>query len=180
MSESQIITEREEWRTVSGSGGALQVSSLGRAMRMFRSGQTGRRGKVGPFTPLPPKNSIWVQGRVLMDVSRLVLETFVGPCPDGMECCHQDDDRSNNRLGNLRWDTHANNVRDGYRNGAPRKRMHGVQTGHAKLTDGKVVLARLLRTSWPKTFTHESLATLLGITRAAMSRALTRKTWRHV
>ena len=38
-------------------------------------------------------------------VHRLVLITFVGPCPEGMECCHKDDNPLNNRLENLRWDT---------------------------------------------------------------------------
>jgi len=36
-------------------------------------------------------------------VYQLILETFVGPCPDGMECIREDDDVSNNRLSNLRW-----------------------------------------------------------------------------
>lgn len=34
-------------------------------------------------------------------VHRLVLETFVGPCPDGLECCHKDGNKSNNDLSNL-------------------------------------------------------------------------------
>jgi hypothetical protein len=44
-------------------------------------------------------------------VHRLVLEAFVGPCPDGMECLHSPDaTRTNNRLDNLRWGTHQDNV----------------------------------------------------------------------
>jgi hypothetical protein len=55
-------------------------------------------------------------------VHRLVLEMFVGPCPEGMECCHAPDKtRSNNRLENLRWDTHLENMRDRKRYGRPRK-----------------------------------------------------------
>jgi len=45
-------------------------------------------------------------------VHRLVLEAFVGPCPDDMEGCHKDGDPSNNYLGNLRWDTSSNNTYD--------------------------------------------------------------------
>jgi len=41
----------------------------------------------------------------------LVLLAFVGPKPDGMEGCHTDGDSMNNRLENLRWDTHTNNMR---------------------------------------------------------------------
>ena len=45
-------------------------------------------------------------------IARLVLEAFVGPCPDGMEACHTDGNASNNCIGNLRWDTHYNNNQD--------------------------------------------------------------------
>ncbi len=53
-------------------------------------------------------------------VHQLVLETFVGPRPEGMEACHYpDDDKSNNRLENLRWDTHGENAKDKYRGRPP-------------------------------------------------------------
>lgn len=42
-------------------------------------------------------------------VHRLVLEAFVGACPEGMECCHGDSNRAKNALSNLRWDTHQAN-----------------------------------------------------------------------
>ena len=34
-------------------------------------------------------------------IHRLVLLAFVGPCPEGMQCAHDDGDRGNNRLSNL-------------------------------------------------------------------------------
>jgi len=45
-------------------------------------------------------------------VHRLVLEAFIGPAPEGTEGCHNNGDPTDNRLANLRWDTHAENVRD--------------------------------------------------------------------
>ena len=50
-------------------------------------------------------------------VHHLVLEAFVGPRPIGMECCHLDDDPTNNYLSNLRWDTRSANSFDAVRNG---------------------------------------------------------------
>lgn len=44
-------------------------------------------------------------------VHRLVLETFVGECPEGFECDHIDRNRSNNMLENLRWITVFDNRR---------------------------------------------------------------------
>jgi hypothetical protein len=52
-------------------------------------------------------------------VHTLVLEAFVGPAPDRMECCHNDGNPANNRLENLRWDTRSSNVLDDY--------LHGVR-----------------------------------------------------
>jgi hypothetical protein len=50
-------------------------------------------------------------------VHRLVLEAFVGPCPEGQEGLHWDDDPLNNRLTNLRWGTSSENKHDSVRNG---------------------------------------------------------------
>lgn len=65
-------------------------------------------------------------------VYRLVLEAFVGPCPEGMEGCHNDGDASNDRLSNLRWDTKSENQRDLVRHGTHRqaRKTHCPQ-GHA-------------------------------------------------
>ncbi len=53
------------------------------------------------------------KGKVEMKlVHRLVLETFVGPCPDKQECCHNNGNSLDNRISNLRWDTRKANVKD--------------------------------------------------------------------
>lgn len=45
-------------------------------------------------------------------VHRLVLEAFVGSCPENMECDHIDRNRTNNHLTNLRWVTRSENNRN--------------------------------------------------------------------
>lgn len=47
----------------------------------------------------------------------LVMEAFVGPCPEGMEVDHLDSDRANSRLDNLEYVTHKENVRRASING---------------------------------------------------------------
>jgi len=44
-------------------------------------------------------------------VHTLVLETWVGPRPEGMVCCHKDGDRGNNCIWNLEWNTPIHNER---------------------------------------------------------------------
>jgi hypothetical protein len=55
--------------------------------------------------------------RRLTVVHILMLETFIGPRPNGMWGCHRDDDPVNNCLENLYWGTPSENVFDKVRNG---------------------------------------------------------------
>lgn len=58
----------------------------------------------------------------------LILEAFVGPRPAGMQGCHKDNDKSNNTLENLRWDTPVGNTGD-------RQSYQGQANPNATLTD---------------------------------------------
>lgn len=51
-------------------------------------------------------------------IHRLVWEAWEGAIPKGMQVCHNDGDRSNNALDNLRLDTQKGNEAD--------KRKHGT------------------------------------------------------
>ena len=42
---------------------------------------------------------------------RIVLEAFVGPCPEGLEGAHLDGNPRNNRVDNLSWATKKENMR---------------------------------------------------------------------
>lgn len=53
----------------------------------------------------------------LHSVHRLVLSAHVGTCPDGMEACHNNGIKTDNRVENLRWDTHSENILDSVRHG---------------------------------------------------------------
>jgi hypothetical protein len=116
----------ERWLPVVGHRGLYDVSDRGRVRsldkRVFHgySGSLVRRGRV-----LAQKIDIdggrcrvrlRKDGSVKMhSVHRLVLEAFVGPCPDGMEGCHGN--FRNNALSNLRWDTKSANQFDSVRHG---------------------------------------------------------------
>ena len=49
-------------------------------------------------------------------VHSLVMLAFVGPRPANKMVCHRDDNPANNHLENLRYDTHAGNHKDLFRN----------------------------------------------------------------
>lgn len=67
-------------------------------------------------------------GRRDVSIHVLVLETFIGPRPKGMQGCHNNGNHKDNRLSNLRWDTASGNQKDrkdvggNCRRGHPRSR----------------------------------------------------------
>jgi len=64
-------------------------------------------------------------------IHSLVAEAFIGPRPDGMEVCHFDDDPTNNRVENLRYDTRRANHLDRVRNGKnPLANRTACSAGH--------------------------------------------------
>lgn len=67
----------------------------------------------------------------------LILTAFRGPCPEGMECCHHDGNKLNNRLDNIRWDTPKANAADTIRLGR-QPNLRGSRNGRALLDEPKV------------------------------------------
>lgn len=105
------------WRDVVGYEGLYQVSDRGEVRRLERI--VPHLGGWRTITPrlLKPRPTPEGYARVkLRDrlhlVHRLVLEAFVGPCPEGMEACHGDRGPTDQRIQNLRWDTHCGNMKD--------------------------------------------------------------------
>ena len=69
-------------------------------------------------------------------VHRLVLSSFVGSCPNGMEGCHNDGKTKNNFVENLRWDTHKNNNLDKIKHGTL---VCGSKIKQSKLSNQNVI-----------------------------------------
>lgn len=71
-------------------------------------------------------------------VHQLVLETFVGPRPKGMECRHLDGNKHNNHLKNLKWGTRSENQHDAVKHGTHsngRLGKFGEKHPNSKLSD---------------------------------------------
>lgn len=112
-------------------------------------------------------------------VHHIVLETFVGPCPQGLECCHGDDVKSNNALSNLRWDTHGANVDDQRRHGNLKLRRGGSGVrSPKKLTADQV---REIRGKWvPYFYPMPRLAKEYGVCLAMIQKIIQRRAWGHI
>jgi hypothetical protein len=80
--------------------------------------------------------NLWKDGkRKLRKLHPLVAAAFHGPKPAGMECCHYNDVKSDNRASNLRWDTRKGNILDAIRNGTLYRFKSGEASPIAKHSD---------------------------------------------
>lgn len=108
-------SESEQWVTIPGHP-QYQASSLGR----IRSA----RGVLKPWVSNGLGHlKVGLANRKREWVHRLVCLAFHGPCPDGMEVRHLDGDPANNRISNLRYGTHSENMLDRRRHGRLPKRL---------------------------------------------------------
>jgi len=170
---------QEQWRPIKGYPN-YAVSDMGRVYSLPRSGVRG-----GYLCCLPnhgyqmavlyrsrtdPRCRFERKGRRHY-VHHLVLEAFDGPRPRGMEADHDNGIRTDNRIGNLAWATHRDNMK--------RKEQHGTilrgeRCPWAKLTASLVLAIRRSPES------VSALAERHGVTPSNIVAIQKQKSWRHV
>jgi HNH endonuclease len=85
--------------------------------------------KIGPVTTALHTALHRNRKSYMVRIHTLVLQAFVGPCPEGMECCHfPDPDPTNNHVSNLRWGTPKENIGDREKHGHTAKGEHNGQS----------------------------------------------------
>lgn len=109
-------------------------------------------------------------------IHRLELLTFVGPCPLGMESCHNDGDYTNNDLTNLRWDTHKKNCIDQIQHGT-QFRPQGEKHPHSKLTGDQIHQIRELSAQGE---TQRAIGKRFGVAHSAIFNIVHRIRWPHI
>jgi hypothetical protein len=142
------------------------------------AGRLGQKWRI-----LKPKKNSWNQHYVALSVcgvvsrpriAQVVLLSFVGPCPPGMEACHGNGNPGDNRLENLRWDTHKANMEDSIRHGTM---VRGSKSPQTKLTENDV--KTIISMNW-NGWSGAKLSRLFGVGETTIYGILNRKSWRHV
>lgn len=173
----------EIWKPVVGWEAEYQVSSFGRILSVARfiarnGGSGWQRERI--LSPSPDKDgylqlSLSRNGvAVKRKVHTLVLEAFVGPCPDNMQACHGDGEPSNNRLTNLRWDTASANNMDKYAHGTD---LNGERSPNAVLSSADVVE---IKRSLMDGVSGRQLAARFSVTPSLISKIRHGRAWRLV
>lgn len=107
-------------------------------------------------------------------VHRLVLELFVGPCPEGLEARHLNGIPFDNRVENLCWGTRLENVADRERHGTA---LVGSRHSMAKLTERDIpVILRLYELG----VTQDMIGEAFGVSGAIVGNIVRGERWRHV
>lgn len=177
----------EKWKPVVGFEGLYEVSDLGRVRSLDRIITRTVRWKSGIVKEIAYRHigqmlrpGLASNGYLTVAIKTvshcvqiLVLTAFAGPAPEGLECCHGDGDRQNNRLTNLRWDTHASNVADMAKHGT---KLIGSAYSTAKLNDETARRVRALRGVHPQS----ELARMFNVSPSAIQAVHDGRTWKHV
>lgn len=105
-------------------------------------------------------------------VHQLILETFVGKHPEGMECRHLDDNKQNNKLNNLCWGTRSENQQDSLRHGTHGGLgLFGERHHNSKITD---FMRRMIIYGYlTKLLAYRQLAKMYEISRPLVSKLVT-------
>jgi hypothetical protein len=113
--------------------------------------------------------------QIMCMISRLMLETFVGPPPSpNRRAAHIDGNKDNVNIDNLKWKTSGENGADEIRRGTPAR---GRDHGRAKITDEQ---AREIRKRHAGGETRASLAREYHIGWSTIDQIVNGKTWRHL
>ncbi len=161
MSEWRYVPGRDDY-LVSSDGEVLSLSRRWRQPRVVR-GALDRNGY----------HRVKVAGQRVF-VHRLVAEAFLGPQPDGHEVAHLDGDRTNNRLSNLAWVTHTENMAHQKEHGTA---LLGERNPQSRYCEADVL--RVLALS-AQGLTDTQISGRTGVSRSTVQRMRTRRAWVHV
>ncbi|MFD5308286.1 NUMOD4 motif-containing HNH endonuclease [Streptomyces ardesiacus] len=173
----------EHWKPVRGYDGWYEISDQGQVRSWKKSVQHFTRLDKPRLLKLKVDKDGYLSVTLKLNgknrphrIARLVLETFVGPRP-GLHACHNNGNRTDNRIENLRWDTAAGNVAD--------KIVHGTQplgssAYNAKLTEEAVLWARKVYTPRHPEYGSIPLAKKFGVSQSVMHAAISGVTWAHI
>jgi hypothetical protein len=150
-----------------------EVSTHGRVRRLPGKNSLGRplAGRMCSLSRLPRGHAFVSMTsesgeHKAVYVHRAVLETFVGPPPEGKPfALHNNGNSRDNRLENLRWGDNRDNSQD--------KWAHGTQSG-AKLTEEQVLAIRVDQRSAYK------IAADYGVGQTTVLNIKNGLTWRHL
>jgi len=180
------IEKVEYWESINGCD-SYELSSIGRIKSLKRTfiRSNGYPMSVKEKIRKPNYNQGYAILNLKFDngvlkpikIHRLVAITFI-PNPLNLpEVNHKNFIRHDNRIDNLEWSTHADNVKYSFE--ANNYNTSGVLNGRSKLNESQVLEIRA-RFSQGKEFNARLIGIEYGISRAVVSKIVNRQSWKHI
>jgi hypothetical protein len=108
-------------------------------------------------------------------VHQVILEAFVGPCPEGLECRHLNGNPADNRSSNLKWGTRAENIEDEKKHGKMTPERREEISSRKLDADG----AREIFALRAQGFTCTVISERTGVSPSMVSMIGTGRCWSH-
>lgn len=107
----------------------------------------------------------------------VVCTLFHGPKPPGLEVCHIDGDMYNNKHDNLRWGTHASNMRDKVNHGRSFNVPRGTRCHKARLNEQDV---NDIKDMYLSGLSIKRISTIYSVGISTIGDIIKGKTWTHI
>lgn len=172
----------EIWKTVVGYESVYEVSNIGNVKRVLAKKGT------HPNRILKPRQmnktgyyyvNLWHENKgKSVCVHVLVAEAFLGKRKKGFVVNHKNNKRTDNRLINLEWVTHGENIRLGFADLGRQKADSGENHAKAKLKNSQVLKIRELHAAGKHT--NVQLGKMFGVDARTISEIHLRHRWKHI
>ena len=108
-------------------------------------------------------------------IHRLVAEVYL-PNPNNLpEVAHDNHIKTDNRVSNLKWSNHSDNMKENYKSGGV-KPSKGEEHGQSKLTNDNVLFIRQNTNK----YSMRKLAKMFNVSYGTIYPIIHNKTWKHI
>lgn len=112
--------------------------------------------------------------QISVGVHILLAHAFIGKRPTGLYACHNDGNKLNNSLSNLRYDTPKSNTYDRFAHGTM---LFGEECPNSRLKENQIIDIFKYKKDG---LTHKEIAEILKVSKHTIYLILKRKTWSHI
>ena len=128
--------------------------------------------------------SVWLSNKTgykYKRIHRLILETFIGPCPNNMMCRHLDGNRLNCNLSNLKWGTMSENQIDrGVHGTSNLGKSYNQGSAHPSSKLREIDVRDIMYLYKTRLFTLKDLAYLYSVYYTTIQKIVNKLTWKHL
>jgi hypothetical protein len=171
--------QNEIWKDITGFEGLYKFSNLYRVKNVISN-------KIIKIyidsCGYPSVNLCKKDTRKPVRMHRLVLEYFVGLCPQKMECRHLNGIRTNYMIKNLIWGTRSENCQDTIKHGnKPRPiwiNNRGSKNGKSKLINKEIM--EILKLIDEKILTQKEIAYYYNVSPSTICDIKKKRTWKEI